>query len=123
MLLEERAEIEQRLLEELLRLQQERDEQPADAAVAVEKRMDRLELIVNERQADQRREMRLGVQELLEQVERGVHLRDRRRDVRRLRDLRSRLPDPVLHRAELARGAAIAAHALHQLTVQLADEA
>src|SRR4051794_12685463 len=55
MLLEVQAQVEQRLLEDLLRTQQQRDEQAADAAVAVKERMDRLELHVSERRLDQQR--------------------------------------------------------------------
>ena len=57
--LEVEAQIEQRLREHLLGAQQQRDQQAADASVAVEERMDRLELDVRQRRLHEDR-CRLG---------------------------------------------------------------
>src|SRR5690606_22902092 len=46
--LEERAEVEERAIEATVTDQEERDQEPADPAVAIAERMDRLELVVNE---------------------------------------------------------------------------
>jgi len=54
MLLEEEAQIQQRLREHRVGAEQQRDHEPADAAVAVEKRTD-LELDVRERSLDEDR--------------------------------------------------------------------
>src|SRR4051812_22816773 len=55
MLLEVEAQVQQRLREHLVGAEQQRDQEPTDAAVAVEKRMDRLELDVSERGLDEDR--------------------------------------------------------------------
>jgi len=67
--LEEKAQVKQRLGEQLPVLQQERDEQATDAAVAVEKRVDSLELDVHEGGADERRQVVAAVDVLLKIAE------------------------------------------------------
>ena len=69
MALEEKAQVKQRLGEQLPVLQQERDEQATDAAVAVEKRVDSLELDVHEGGADERRQVVAAVDVLLKIAE------------------------------------------------------
>ena len=69
MALEEKAQVKQRLGEQLPVLQQERDEQATDAAVAVEKRVDSLELDVHEGGADERRQVVVAVDVLLKIAE------------------------------------------------------
>jgi hypothetical protein len=64
--LEEEAQIEERLGEQLPVLEQQRDEQAADATVAVEIGVDGFELHVHERGADEKRKLRLAVNVLLE---------------------------------------------------------
>ena len=79
MLLEVGREVEQRLWQCLAQYEHERDHQSADAAVAVEERMDDLELVVSDGELDQEREFGL-VEEAFEVGERVVHLVGRRRD-------------------------------------------
>src|SRR5205823_5118365 len=117
---EKGAEIKQRLVEQFLRVQQESDEQAAHTPVAIEERMNGLELVMNEGETNQRGQVRLGMEELLEHVERRVHLRNRWWNVGRVRNRRSGLADPILHAAKLARRAALAANAGQQLRVHLA---
>ena len=69
MALEEKAQVKQRLGEQLPVLQQERDEQATDAAVAVEKRVDSLELDMHEGGADERRQVVVAVDVLLKIAE------------------------------------------------------
>ena len=69
MALEEKAQVKQRLGEQLPVLQQERDEQATDAAVAVEKRVDSLELDMHEGGADERRQVVAAVDVLLKIAE------------------------------------------------------
>ncbi len=50
-----RSKVEKRLVEVLPLVQQERDEETPDPPVAVHERVDRLELVVDERELDQER--------------------------------------------------------------------
>ena len=84
--------------------------------------MDRLELVVDERQAHQRRVAVVRVQILLEEVQRRVHLGHRRRDVLGVVQRAARPADPVLAAAVLARRGLIPAHPSHQPLVQLAQQ-
>src|SRR5579872_2216946 len=79
-LLEEQAEIENRLTKHAGGAQQEGDQQPAEATVAVEERMDRLKLDVCEARLDQQRDVRMVfVQEQFESAHAiEHHLRWRR---------------------------------------------
>src|SRR6266498_5290977 len=120
-LLEEPAQVQERQREHLPLTEQERHEQPSDAPVAVEERVDRLELRVGEPGVHERRE-RLIVQELLEVAENVHELPRWRRHERRVSDRRGAGADPVLRPPELARIAMLATHALHELGVDLANE-
>src|SRR5205807_4929523 len=99
--LEEKAQVQQRLGEQLPVLQQERDEQATDAAVAVEKRVDGLELDVHERGADERRQVVVAVDVLLKIAEKTCQLLGRRRDENGV--ARTSAADPVLAASQLAR--------------------
>lgn len=110
-------------------MQQQRDQQAAEAAVAVEEGVDRLELHVGERGPDQRGG-RLGgprtgagpaVQKGLEGRHAGLDFVGRRRH--EVGAARSRATDPVLRAPELARQLLAAPRAGHQLGVHLADQA
>ena len=102
--------------------EQKRDQETPDSAVAVEERVDRLELRVRQTGVDERRE-RLLVEKPLEVVQRHLHLRDRRRDESGLVQGRVLGPDPVLRAAELAREAVGATGPRKQLTMDLGDQA
>lgn len=71
-LLEVRREVEQGLGQCVSQHEHERDHQATDPAVAVEERMDHLELVVGDRELDQERKVGL-VQELLEVAECSLH--------------------------------------------------
>src|SRR5437016_3356254 len=60
-LFEESAEVQERLRQDLPVTQEQADQQPADASIPIDKRMDRLELVVNQGQADQLRRFVGGV--------------------------------------------------------------
>src|SRR5205085_6434799 len=65
--LEVEAEVQQRLAHHLALAQKKRDQQPAEAAVAVEERVDRLELHVREARHYEHRDLgRFRVEEALE---------------------------------------------------------
>ncbi len=93
--------MEDRLPKHARGAQQERDQQPTQAAVAVEERVDRLELDVDETGFDEQREVRpLLMQEQLK----GAHAIEN--ELRRRRNKSggagARAANPVLTRAELA---------------------
>src|SRR5690606_27196199 len=100
-LLEVEAEVEQRIAQHAVVAEQKRDQEPADAAVAVEERMDRLELHVGEAGPD---EVRQAVAPIVEEaLERSHRVRDR--GVRRRHEhgiTRPGAADPVLGTPKLA---------------------
>src|ERR1022692_781298 len=101
MLFEVEAQIEDRFPQDAGRTQHECDEQPAKAAVAIEERVNCLELDVDQTGFDEQREIRpLLVQEQLE----GVHAIED--EIRRWRNEgcgpRTGAADPVLALPELA---------------------
>src|SRR5258707_1370229 len=63
------------------------------------------------------------MKKLLQSIECGMHLRNRRRNVRCVCDTRAWAADPVLARSELARIAASPADASHQPLVNFSNEA
>jgi hypothetical protein len=83
-LLEVDGKVEQRLRQHLTVDQDERDQQPAEPAIPVEKRVDHFELVVSECQVDEERQLPV-VEELFEVVERRAHRVDRGRHERRVR--------------------------------------
>ncbi len=118
--LEERRQIGQWLRHETALGQEQRDEQPADAAVAVDERVDRLELVVHERRLHEHRGMLL-VEKPLPRVQALIHLLDRGRNECRLVEGAARRSDPVLRAAKLARRRVRTAP--HQDAVHLSAEA
>ena len=121
-LLEVEAQVEQRLAEHAGVAEEQRDQQPPDAAVAVEEGVDGLELHVRERRLDEHRQVvAVVVQEALQ----GGHAVGDGRVRRRHEDgvAGARAADPVLAAAELARVLVAAAAAREQLGVDLAHEA
>ena len=120
MSLEEEAQVEERLGEQLPVLEQERHEQATDAAVAVEVGVDGLELHVQESGAYQRRQRVVGVQVLLEGAE---HLAERVRWWRHVRGVAgSASADPVLAATHLAGELLGAADAAHESSMRLVQE-
>ena len=100
--LQEQAEIEDRFPQHPGLTQDQRDEQPAQASVAVEKGMDRLELDVGQARPDERGQRRiLAVQEALERIEAFIQPVRRRRHEQGV--ARPGSADSVLRAAELAR--------------------
>ena len=73
-------QVQHRLVQHLLLAEQEGDQQPADAAVAVEERVDRLKLRVREADPEQQREGVLGVEEAFQGAERVGQFGRRGRD-------------------------------------------
>jgi len=104
MLLEVVAEIEQRLPEDAALHEQERDQQPSDSSIAVQERMDGLELRVGKCCLDQYRCLVVRVEVALEAVERLVHVGNGRRDERSAADRGARWTDPVLRGTKLSGG-------------------
>ena len=101
-------------------LEQERDEQPPDAAIAVEVRVNRFELDVQEPGAHERRVGVFGVHVLLEG---GKHLGERVRWRGHIdRVARSRSADPVLAPSNLPGQLVRAAYPAHQALMSLVEE-
>src|SRR5262245_3415462 len=94
--------------------QQEGDEEPANATVAIEKGMDRLELCVRHPDPDDQRQLVLRVQKPLQVAERRWYLLRRRWNERGPRETRPRGTNPVLRAPKLAGRQPIAAHAREQ---------
>ncbi len=102
--------------------QKQTDEQPPDATIAIEKRVDRLELSVRQpRLEDGRRRPELVVKEPLEVVESHRHLVGWRRHEASIRQASP--TDPVLRTPKLARRSGAAAAVLEQDAMHLAQEA
>src|SRR3990170_5503800 len=102
--------------------QQEGDEEAAHAPVAVQERVNGLELSMGESTGNQHRQVGLLMQEPLEVVQGLMHLVDRRRHKGRLLKWDIGRPDPVLRRTELSRLAVAATHPAQKLGVDLSDE-
>ena len=91
--LQEEPQIQQRAREDPLPAEVERDQQPPDTAVAVEERVDRLELRMDQRDPDQRRDRVIRLDERLERGQGRPDLVGGRRDIDGIRDRgRSRRP-------------------------------
>ncbi len=82
--------------------QEQHDEQPAESAVAVEERVDRLELVLDQRSLHQRWQLGLLVHEALEVAEQVAQLVRWRRHERRRLDRGAGCPDPVLGGSHLS---------------------
>lgn len=105
-------EIQHRRVQHAAFAQEERNQQPPDAAVAVEEGMNRLELRMREPDLDEQWQVILPVQKRLEVAEGPRHF------VRRWGN-----EGGVLTATQLARCQMRSADALQQLSVDLADEA
>src|SRR4051794_26977003 len=116
------TQVEQGLFQDVAFAEEKRHEQSSDSPVAVQERMDGLELRVGESAVNQRRQRLAVVKKLLECVERIMHRGHRRRDESRIRQGAVRRPDPVLRTPELARITVRTAYACHESRVNLPNE-
>src|SRR5580658_936407 len=98
------------------------DEQPANASIAVEERMYRLELIVRERDSHERRQVGF-VQELLPCRKSRFHFIGRWRNIGGRFWRTTRLADPVLGSSKLSTRRVMSANARHQLFMKFLNEA
>src|SRR5215208_67307 len=117
------AEVEQWSAEQAPLAEQQRDEQSPDAPIAVEERMDCLELVVQHGEPDERRGWIVGVEVPLQIGQRLVHLRNVRRNDRGLSKRAPRGADPVLCSTKFARRQDRATHALHENGMQIPQQA
>jgi hypothetical protein len=121
--LEVGTDIQERLGEHSLLHEEEADEEAAKPAVAIQERVDRLELVMNQSAADEHGKARtLLVEELLPIGEGIHHLLWWRRHEGRILDRCSALTDPVLRPAELAGRLVGTGNAFHHPLVELTDE-
>ncbi len=102
--------------------QQERNQQPTDATISVHKWMNCLELIVNQREANQWGRMVLFMQVQFERIQGFIHLLHRGWNKRSVGEGASRRADPILGAAKVSRRSILAAYARHQLLMQLANQ-
>jgi hypothetical protein len=123
MLLEVVREVQHGLVQHAALGEQERDQQPPDAAVAVEERVNRLELDVGQRDLDERWQVVVAMEELLQLAERRGHHMVRGRHERRVVQPCAGGTDPVLAGSQFAGLQTTAAHAFHLLGVDFADQA
>jgi hypothetical protein len=114
------GEVQQRLIEDVLLDEVEDDQEAAEAAVAVQERVDRLELEVGEGAPNEEREIHVLVQKRLEIVERILEEISRRRHEKRVGGVGS--ADPVLATAKLARRPLLPANPLQQFGMHLPDQ-
>ncbi|RMH26172.1 MAG: hypothetical protein D6693_07630 [Planctomycetota bacterium] len=97
------------------------DQEASEPAVAVLERVDRLELVVQQREADQPRQIVGGREVGFERVEAGLQFAGGRRDVARLFEPLCR-SDRCLSRAEVSDPPGPGRHALHQDRVHLTEQ-
>ncbi len=116
------TQVEHRLMQDVSVGQQQRDQQPTDSSIAVQERVNRLELGVNEAAVDQHREIVPRMQKTLEVVERVPHPPHRRRDERRVGKRHVAGTDPIPRRAELPRLLVGTAHVAREFGVNLTNE-
>src|SRR5262249_1369048 len=108
--------------QERLRTQQQSEQQPAYATIAIPERMDRFELVVNQREPNQRRQSTAFLmKEFLKTIESFLHLRNRRRNVGGVLQPAASRSDEVLRTTEPS-GKAVPADFLHQALMQLTNE-
>ncbi len=115
-------EVKDRLVQDASFREEERDQQTADAPVAVEERVDRLELHMCQSDLDERRQVVGLVNELLEVAKRVGNDVMRRRHEASGVDHRTGRTDPVLARPKFSWLEFAAADALHEFGVNFADE-
>src|SRR5689334_16155987 len=120
--LEIMTQIQQRKFQDTALAEQERNQQPSDASVPVEERVDRFKLAVRQPADHQRRKSGALMEELLKVIERVMHLVNRRRHERSRRQRAIGRANPVLATAEFSGRAVGTAHPFEQLSVNLPDE-
>ena len=120
-LLEEQAQVKNRLVDYVLRAQHERNQLPPQTAIAVEKGVNAFKLYVRERGFDQWRHTGcIGMQKLLECVETLQHLPWRRGNIDRVAGPVA--ANPVLACAELSRLLLASSSAAQQHAVHLPQQ-
>lgn len=102
--------------------QKERDHQAADAAVAVEERVDRFEVLVHDRALHEVGKGVVDMQVLFPGGEHFGEFFDRRRHIGRGGRRAAGRTDPVLRTTKFAGRGVLAACALHEFPVDLADQ-
>ena len=101
-------------------LKKQRDKQSPDASVAIQERVDRLELHVCEARLHQRRQRIIRVNPLVELRHERRHIFGRRGHEPRVAGPRA--ADPVLGASDLARLLLRAAHAAHEPPMRFAEQ-
>ncbi len=115
------VEIEQRLLDQTPKLHEQRDQQPADTAVSVEERVDRLELYMCQPDPNQGGKVAVFMPPLLQGSKRAWNLLGRRRDESLISG--SAAANPVLQAADFTGQLVLAADAAHQNMAGVAQKA
>lgn len=103
--------------------EQEGDEEPPDAAVAIKKRVNGLELGVGQADLDELREITLGMKICFQVSECGGHFMGRRGDEGGFVEGAAAGADPVLRGAQFSGGEAHSTHALEETFVDFLDQA
>jgi hypothetical protein len=121
-LLEISAQMKHGLGEQLLRTEKHGDEKTPDPSIPIQERMNDLELVVNESQAHERRQLRRGVKVFFERIQSEVHFVDWGRDKGCILESASRGTNPVLRASKLAWGLSFAPNPCHQLLMDLTNQ-
>ena len=116
------GEIEHRLLQDALLSEQEGDQQPSHPPIAIQKGMDGFELGMGQTDANQGRQIVLGMEKLLQSAQRLRQLLRGWRHKRGRGQAAAAGADPVLATAQLTRSQPAATHALQQFGVDLGDQ-
>ena len=98
---------------------QQGNQQPSDASVAIEEWMDCLELHMRKPNPNQRRELTIFMQPLLQRSKRGGNLLGRWRNEASV--ARFATANPVLRSTDFSRTLVLATNAAHQDTVGIAQ--
>ena len=120
--LEEPGQVEDRLVQHLSFAEQESDEQSSDAAIAVQKRVYRLELGVNQPDFDQQWQFRVGVEKVFQFGQLLWNFMMWWRNEGRLVQCAAGRADPVLAGSQLARCKTRTAYALQEFRVNFPDQ-
>ena len=120
--LEEVRQVKGWLGQQAVAYQVERHQQASNTPIAVQKRVDGLELVVGDGKPDQMRDVNLVIVpeefQVAHQLWNAIRVGRNEDGVRQTRS-----PDPVLAGAELTRLLVLAAHTLHQAGMGLAEQA
>ena len=117
-----RGDVEQRGGEQTPLDQQERDEQPPESTIAVKEGVDRPELVVDRSDAQEWRQVGVGMEVLLEGVQAHRHQFRCRRHVGRRVDDSTWRTDPVLRASKLARCGVATTDTVHEDGVRFLEQ-